>query len=174
MLTASLHKPSITWPFLMQRNSVRDAQSELLTSKHRQRGPWPIVTVSAAGSNHVHVAGTQEQTRTSESHEQVQGGVVGARMSPCCCTSWRSCTTPLMARETYVLPDTSVLCVQAAPSGGFDWAKQWYPMAIAADLDPGRPHAVELLGQPLVGAMCVPCRIIQAARTAPCGRLQAG
>jgi hypothetical protein len=42
--------------------------------------------------------------------------------------------------------------MQAAPSGSFDWGKQWYPMAIAADLDPGRPHAVELLGQPLVGA----------------------
>jgi hypothetical protein len=44
------------------------------------------------------------------------------------------------------------LLMQAAPSGSFDWGKQWYPMAIAADLDPGRPHAVELLGQPLVGA----------------------
>ena len=44
------------------------------------------------------------------------------------------------------------LPMQAAPSGSFDWGKQWYPMAIAADLDPGRPHALELLGQPLVGA----------------------
>ena len=49
-------------------------------------------------------------------------------------------------------PLCSLLPMQAAPSGSFDWGKQWYPMAIAADLDPGRPHAVELLGQPLVGA----------------------
>lgn len=58
----------------------------------------------------------------------------------------------------------SLLPMQAAPSGTFDWGKQWYPMAIAADLDAGRPHAVELLGQPLVGASA-------AATSAYLGRL---
>jgi phenylpropionate dioxygenase-like ring-hydroxylating dioxygenase large terminal subunit len=42
--------------------------------------------------------------------------------------------------------------MQAASCDSFDWAKQWYAMAVAEDLDPGRPHSVELLGQPLVGA----------------------
>jgi hypothetical protein len=32
----------------------------------------------------------------------------------------------------------------------YDWARQWYPVAYIADLDPGRPHSVELLGQRLV------------------------
>lgn len=39
---------------------------------------------------------------------------------------------------------------QASASEAFDWRRQWYGLAIAADLVPGRPHAVELLGQPLV------------------------
>lgn len=46
-------------------------------------------------------------------------------------------------------PSRSV-AAQATPSEPFDWARQWYAMAAAADLDPGRPHAMELLGQPLV------------------------
>ena len=28
----------------------------------------------------------------------------------------------------------------------FDWLKQWYPLAVADDLDPSRPHAEQLLG----------------------------
>lgn len=32
----------------------------------------------------------------------------------------------------------------------FDWARQWYPVAVAADLQAGRPHAVTLLGRELV------------------------
>jgi len=28
----------------------------------------------------------------------------------------------------------------------FDWVKQWYPLAVADDLDPTRPHAQLLLG----------------------------
>ncbi len=32
----------------------------------------------------------------------------------------------------------------AAP---FNWLKQWYPLAVAADLDPGRPHAQLLMGK---------------------------
>lgn len=32
----------------------------------------------------------------------------------------------------------------------FDWARQWYPLAFVEDLDPGRPHAMELLGKRLV------------------------
>jgi phenylpropionate dioxygenase-like ring-hydroxylating dioxygenase large terminal subunit len=31
-----------------------------------------------------------------------------------------------------------------------DWHKQWYPLAIIADLDARRPHAVRLLNEPLV------------------------
>ena len=38
-----------------------------------------------------------------------------------------------------------------APGGAtFDWARQWYPLAFVEDLDPGKPHAVELLGKRLV------------------------
>jgi phenylpropionate dioxygenase-like ring-hydroxylating dioxygenase large terminal subunit len=32
----------------------------------------------------------------------------------------------------------------------FQWTKQWYPLAVVELLDPGRPHAVQLLGQDLV------------------------
>ena len=32
----------------------------------------------------------------------------------------------------------------------FDWQRQWYPLAFIEDLDPGRPHAAELLGKRLV------------------------
>ena len=35
----------------------------------------------------------------------------------------------------------------AAP---FDWLKQWYPLAIEADLDPTQPHAELLMGERLV------------------------
>ncbi|EIE23405.1 ISP domain-containing protein [Coccomyxa subellipsoidea C-169] len=39
---------------------------------------------------------------------------------------------------------------EAANGGTFDWARQWYPLAFVEDLDPGRPHAMELLGKRLV------------------------
>lgn len=32
----------------------------------------------------------------------------------------------------------------------FDFTRQWYPLAFVEDLDPGRPHAAELLGKRLV------------------------
>ena len=32
----------------------------------------------------------------------------------------------------------------------FDFERQWYPLAFVEDLDPGRPHAAELLGKRLV------------------------
>ena len=32
----------------------------------------------------------------------------------------------------------------------FQWTKQWYPVAVAAFLDPSRPHAIQLLGKDLV------------------------
>lgn len=32
----------------------------------------------------------------------------------------------------------------------YNWARQWYPVAHIADLEPGRPHPLELLGQRLV------------------------
>ncbi len=34
--------------------------------------------------------------------------------------------------------------------GKFDWERQWYPMAFVVDLDPSRPHAIQLLGKDLV------------------------
>ncbi|KAK9843752.1 hypothetical protein WJX81_004916 [Elliptochloris bilobata] len=37
-----------------------------------------------------------------------------------------------------------------APHHGFNWLKQWYPLAVVADLDPARPHGVQLLGRRLV------------------------
>ena len=32
----------------------------------------------------------------------------------------------------------------------YNWARQWYPLAFLADLDPKVPHPVQLLGQRLV------------------------
>ncbi|EIE23397.1 hypothetical protein COCSUDRAFT_47272 [Coccomyxa subellipsoidea C-169] len=39
---------------------------------------------------------------------------------------------------------------EAEKEGTFVWARQWYPLAFVEDLDPGRPHAMELLGKRLV------------------------
>lgn len=36
------------------------------------------------------------------------------------------------------------------PGEKFDWATKWYPVAIAADLQKDRPHAIHLLGNPIV------------------------
>jgi hypothetical protein len=35
-------------------------------------------------------------------------------------------------------------------SGLFDWERQWYPLAVADQLDPGRPNKAALLGRALV------------------------
>ncbi|KAK9828711.1 hypothetical protein WJX72_001664 [[Myrmecia] bisecta] len=35
-------------------------------------------------------------------------------------------------------------------SSTFSWTQQWYPLAVVADLDPSRPHAMMLLGKELV------------------------
>ena len=40
--------------------------------------------------------------------------------------------------------------VQEHEQESFDWQRQWYPLAFIEDLDPGRPHALELLGRRLV------------------------
>lgn len=32
----------------------------------------------------------------------------------------------------------------------YDWARQWYPLAFVEDLDPTRPHPMELLGKRIV------------------------
>lgn len=32
----------------------------------------------------------------------------------------------------------------------YSFTKQWYPVAIVAELDPARPHSVELMGRRLV------------------------
>ena len=55
----------------MQSNPLSDAACELRTRTHGHCGARPIVTVSAAGSNRVHVASTQQEARPSEAHEQV-------------------------------------------------------------------------------------------------------
>ncbi|CAL5224847.1 g7603 [Coccomyxa viridis] len=39
---------------------------------------------------------------------------------------------------------------QAQEEATFDWAKQWYPVAFVDDLDPTKPHSIELLGKRLV------------------------
>lgn len=53
-------------------------------------------------------------------------------------------------------PETSCIHVSQAPAAGqrYDWVHRWYPMAIEADLDAGRTHAVHLLGRPLVRCFC--------------------
>jgi phenylpropionate dioxygenase-like ring-hydroxylating dioxygenase large terminal subunit len=38
----------------------------------------------------------------------------------------------------------------SAVEAPFDFQHQWYPLAFVEDLDPGRPHAAELLGKRLV------------------------
>ncbi len=40
--------------------------------------------------------------------------------------------------------------MQAQEEAKFDWAKQWYPVAFVDDLDPLKPHSIELLGKRLV------------------------
>ena len=37
--------------------------------------------------------------------------------------------------------------MQAQEEAKFDWAKQWYPVAFVDDLDPLKPHSIELLGE---------------------------
>ena len=51
----------------------------------------------------------------------------------------------------------------AAP---FNWLKQWYPLAVAADLDPGRPHAQQLMGEIMLSASRVLCVALDAVLTA--------
>ena len=40
--------------------------------------------------------------------------------------------------------------LQAPEEDKFDWATQWYPVAFVDDLDPTKPHSIELLGKRLV------------------------
>lgn len=40
--------------------------------------------------------------------------------------------------------------MQAPEEEQFDWARQWYPVAFVDDLDPTKPHSIELLGKRLV------------------------
>ena len=40
--------------------------------------------------------------------------------------------------------------LQAPEEDNFDWARQWYPVAFVDDLDPTKPHPIELLGKRLV------------------------
>jgi hypothetical protein len=56
---------------MMQSNPLRDAACILHTRKHGHCAARPMVTVSVAGSNHVHVASTQQEARPSEAQEQV-------------------------------------------------------------------------------------------------------
>jgi hypothetical protein len=56
-------------------------------------------------------------------------------------------------RGPYISITYTKLCAQqeqGAKPDAFDWVRQWYPLAFVEDLDPGRPHAVELLGKRLV------------------------
>ena len=70
---------------------------------------------------------------------------------PMACLS-RFCVTKTLASEVSTTQClTQVIEEQEAlPSGSdgaaFDWLKQWYPLAVAEDLDPDRPHAEQLLG----------------------------
>ncbi|CAE8637155.1 unnamed protein product, partial [Polarella glacialis] len=63
------------------------------------------------------------------------------------------CGAPRAPRRAATAEDA----VQGASGGavlgaakGFDWAAQWYPAAVAADLDRGAPHGVTILGEDLV------------------------
>jgi nitrite reductase/ring-hydroxylating ferredoxin subunit len=38
----------------------------------------------------------------------------------------------------------------ATPADAYLWLERWYPVAVSEDLQPGRPHAISLFGQPLV------------------------
>ena len=39
--------------------------------------------------------------------------------------------------------------VGAGEGSNFNWDRQWYPLAVADQLDPGRPNKASLLGRPL-------------------------
>lgn len=64
---------------------------------------------------------------------------------PCQLSSARLKTAPCV--HAY---DIFCYYLQAPQEEAFDWARQWYPLAFVEDLDPRRPHAVELLGKRLV------------------------
>ena len=50
----------------------------------------------------------------------------------------------------WVLLGGALLQGHEEEQANFDWKRQWYPLAFIEDLDPGRPHAMELLGRRLV------------------------
>ena len=43
-----------------------------------------------------------------------------------------------------------VVLAQVPEQDKFDWARQWYPVAFVDDLEPTKPHSIELLGKRLV------------------------
>ena len=45
-------------------------------------------------------------------------------------------------------PQTAAFIQQTEAT--FQWAKQWYPVAVAEFLDASRPHSIQLLGKDLV------------------------
>jgi hypothetical protein len=45
-------------------------------------------------------------------------------------------------------PERAVLSRARAEQGIFNWFKNWYPVAVADDLDPLKPFATKLLGAP--------------------------
>ncbi len=61
--------------------------------------------------------------------------------------SFEHCRGAQLARYPAV---TGSLHRQALTQERYNWEKQWYPVAITADLDPSRPRAITLLGQRLV------------------------
>jgi nitrite reductase/ring-hydroxylating ferredoxin subunit len=45
-------------------------------------------------------------------------------------------------------PDTAAS--DSTDSSSFNWFKQWYPIGVAAYLDEGKPHSIQLLGKEFV------------------------
>lgn len=55
---------------------------------------------------------------------------------------YRQCTALLAGPQVTEAPDAS--------KQSFSWTKQWYPVALAKDLDTHKPNAIKLLGKDLV------------------------
>ncbi len=56
------------------------------------------------------------------------------------------------APPTYTQPAASSQshAADANKAASYDWASKWYPLAFEADLDPAKPHSIEVLGTQLV------------------------
>jgi pheophorbide a oxygenase len=74
------------------------------------------------------------------------GPVSQARRASSSPSAPRAPASPRLVDASVALPSPTG---EPAPPSPFSWTRQWYPLAVAADLDVRKPHAITLLGTPL-------------------------